>query len=200
VSAAISTLGAMALAVGMAALAHECARGNDRCLRPGITLAIALGTCALVEAVAAFGTQPIPAARLALLACTGVSAATDLQTGYIFDRVTLGSALLIAALAIRAGASLDALFGALAFGGALALPFALTRRRAIGFGDVKFAGAAGLALGAAASMQALWVACISGGGVAMLAILTRRVGRKTRMPFGPFLAFGICVALVAGTR
>jgi leader peptidase (prepilin peptidase)/N-methyltransferase len=121
-----------------------------------------------------------------------------LQTGYIFDRVLLAALTAIVATTWSLGRLTEGALAAIACAGALLIPFALSRGRAMGLGDVKLAGTAALALGVHASLDALWVACVSGGSVAALALATGRAGRRSRMPFGAFLALGTCVALFAG--
>lgn len=69
---------------------------------------------------------------------------------------------------------------------------AFHRRRgvdALGFGDVKLAGALGLWLGAGDFALALLVASLAGLGLAGVAALNGRpVGRATKLPFGALLA------------
>jgi prepilin signal peptidase PulO-like enzyme (type II secretory pathway) len=191
-AAAGAALGMTAL---FASIAQRCIRRYGGGLRARKTFGIALAACALVLGFCAFRNTGPTLAGAAILACAGVCAAIDLQSGYIFDGVLLAAIAWIVPAAILSGSALDGLFGALACGGALFLPFALSRGRAIGFGDVKLAGTAGLALGLGPSLAALWIACVSGGAVAAVALAAGRAGRRTPMRFGPFLALGVCVAL-----
>jgi len=71
--------------------------------------------------------------------------------------------------------------------------------RGMGMGDVKLAGVLGLFLGAAVG-PAIFVALISGTlvGAAVIARKGAAEGRKTAVPFGPFLALGGVVALFWG--
>jgi leader peptidase (prepilin peptidase)/N-methyltransferase len=71
--------------------------------------------------------------------------------------------------------------------------------RGMGMGDVKLAAVLGLFLGRAVG-PAVFVALISGTlvGAAVIARKGAREGRKTAVPFGPFLALGAVVALFAG--
>ena len=76
---------------------------------------------------------------------------------------------------------------------------ALAYRRGMGMGDVKLAGVLGLCLGRAV-IPAILMALVAGvlaGGV-IIARLGAREGRRTAVPFGPFLALGAIVALFAG--
>ena len=71
--------------------------------------------------------------------------------------------------------------------------------RGMGMGDVKLAGVLGLYLGRAVG-PAILVALLSGTlvGVVIIARKGTREGRKTAVPFGPFLALGGVVGLFAG--
>lgn len=76
---------------------------------------------------------------------------------------------------------------------------ALAHPRGMGMGDVKLAGVLGLCLGRAV-VPGILVALLAGvliGGV-IVARVGARAGRKTAVPFGPFLALGAIVALFAG--
>jgi leader peptidase (prepilin peptidase)/N-methyltransferase len=77
--------------------------------------------------------------------------------------------------------------------------FALAYPRGMGMGDVKLAGVLGLFLGrevAVAILAALIVGVIT--GLCVMARVGVEEGRKTKIPFGPFLAIGAVVAIVAG--
>jgi len=69
----------------------------------------------------------------------------------------------------------------------------------MGMGDVKLAAVMGLFLGRAVA-PAIMIALLAGVlvGVAVIARKGARQGRKTAVPFGPFLALGAVVAVFAG--
>jgi leader peptidase (prepilin peptidase)/N-methyltransferase len=71
--------------------------------------------------------------------------------------------------------------------------------RGMGMGDVKLAGVLGLYLGRAVA-PAVFVALITGvlAGMAIIARKGAAEGRRTAVPFGPFLALGALVAMFAG--
>jgi leader peptidase (prepilin peptidase)/N-methyltransferase len=108
----------------------------------------------------------------------------------------------VAAVAIQAivdpDALVEALIAAAAAGGFLLLAV-LAYPRGMGMGDVKLAAMMGLFLGRAVA-PAMFVALIS--GVVVGAVIIARVGaekgRKTAIPFGPYLALGGLVGLFAG--
>jgi len=68
----------------------------------------------------------------------------------------------------------------------------------MGGGDVKLGGAIGLLVGYPGALIALWLAVVAGGLAAIGLMMMRKLGRKDSMPFGPFLALGAIVALLAG--
>src|SRR4051794_6165540 len=76
---------------------------------------------------------------------------------------------------------------------------AFLRPGAMGGGDVKLALMLGLFLGGAV-VPALFVAFIAGSiiGVAIIARIGLEKGRKTGIPFGPYLALGGVVGIIAG--
>jgi leader peptidase (prepilin peptidase) / N-methyltransferase len=124
----------------------------------------------------------------------------DLERRLIPNAITLPAA--IAALA--AGILLDVSFvpeqllaGAAA--GGFFLLAALMYPRGMGMGDVKLAGTLGLFLGRAVA-PAVFLALVTGVlvGVAVMVRLGAAEGRRTAVPFGPFLALGGVVALFAG--
>jgi leader peptidase (prepilin peptidase)/N-methyltransferase len=83
--------------------------------------------------------------------------------------------------------------------GAFLLIFALAYPKGMGMGDVKLAVVLGLFLGryvAVALLAGVLVATVV--GTAIMARVGVARGRKTAVPFGPFLAFGGVVALLAG--
>jgi leader peptidase (prepilin peptidase)/N-methyltransferase len=105
--------------------------------------------------------------------------------------------LAVAAL-VDPGGLPERLIAAVAAGGAF-FAVALAYPAGMGMGDVKLAGLLGLYLGAAVA-PALAVALVAGTvvGVAIMARRGVREGRKTAVPFGPFLALGGLVGVFAG--
>lgn len=83
--------------------------------------------------------------------------------------------------------------------GGFLLIVALLRPGGMGMGDVKLAAVMGLFLGLSV-IPALLIAFVSGSLVGVAIILKRghKLGAKTAIAFGPFLAFGAIVACFAG--
>lgn len=134
---------------------------------------------------------------LALLAacCGSVAAAVvDARTGLLPDRIVVPTACIALLCAAAAGSSTVALAGGSICGGALLVPFVVTRGRGLGLGDVKLAAAVGCGLGPVAGAAALGAAFVAGGAYGALLLATGRATRRTAIRFGPFLAGGTLVA------
>jgi leader peptidase (prepilin peptidase)/N-methyltransferase len=124
----------------------------------------------------------------------------DLEHRIIPNKITLPAA--VAAVAIGAALDLKGVPEQLIAGsgaGGFLLAFLLMYPRGMGMGDVKLAVVLGLFLG-----RSVGVAILAGVLTATLvgAVVIARVGveagRKTAVPFGPFLAFGGVMGLFAG--
>lgn len=136
-----------------------------------------------------------------------VVAVIDLQTRRIPNRLTypLTPALLVL-LALAAvlegvpGNAVRALLGGVACF-ALLLVLALINPRGMGMGDVKLAAFIGIGLGYL-GWGHVWLGLFAGflgGGVIAGALLALRLrSRKDHIPFGPWLALGALVTLLAG--
>jgi leader peptidase (prepilin peptidase) / N-methyltransferase len=124
----------------------------------------------------------------------------DLEHRLIPNRITFPAALaaLVAIVALDRGFLLEALVAGAGAGGFFLLA-ALAYPRGMGLGDVKLAGLLGLVLGRSVG-PALFIALVAGVLVGALIIARNGAaeGRKTAVPFGPFLALGGVVALFAG--
>jgi leader peptidase (prepilin peptidase)/N-methyltransferase len=82
----------------------------------------------------------------------------------------------------------------------LGLP-AILSPKGMGMGDAKLIGVLGLYLGAAVA-PAFFVAFLVGTalGIAIIVRKGMQAGRKTAVPFGPFLALGGIVGVLAGNE
>jgi leader peptidase (prepilin peptidase)/N-methyltransferase len=125
----------------------------------------------------------------------------DLEHRIIPNKLTGPAAIaaVVIGLALDPGGEPERLIAAAAGGGFFLLA-ALAAPGGMGMGDVKLAGVLGLFLGAAVA-PALLIALLSGVLVSVVVIARKGVagGRKTAIPFGPFLAFGGIVAMLVGT-
>ncbi|MFI9616041.1 prepilin peptidase [Streptomyces sp. NPDC052023] len=134
-------------------------------------------------------------------------AAVDLRVQRLPDPLTLP--LAAGALALLGVASLvpghagdlgTALLGSLALGGFYFLLF-LINPAGMGFGDVKLALGAGAVLGWygwGAVLLGTFAAFVCGAVYGGALIVVRKAGRKTAIPFGPFLLAGAFAGLLLG--
>lgn len=138
-----------------------------------------------------------PLAALAVLASVTV---TDLRRMIIPNRVVLpaAAAALVFNVALGPGLWWEYPVAGLAAFAFLLLP-AVIRPGAMGMGDVKLALFMGFLLGRYVAV-ALFIALIASAFIGLALIATKIRGRKDRIPFGPFLAAGSAVALLAGEQ
>jgi leader peptidase (prepilin peptidase)/N-methyltransferase len=128
------------------------------------------------------------------------AALIDLEHRIIPNRITgLGAVLaLVCGLALDPSGEPERLIAGAGAGGLLLLA-ALAYPGGMGMGDVKLAAMMGLFLGKTVA-PAILLALLTGVvfGTAVIARKGSREGRKTKVPFGPFLALGTLVAVFAG--
>jgi leader peptidase (prepilin peptidase)/N-methyltransferase len=137
---------------------------------------------------------------LVLVAILVPIALIDLEHRVIPNKIIVpaGIAAIVIGLALNPAGVPEQLIAGAAAGGFLLL-FALAYPRGMGMGDVKLAAVLGLYLGRSVAV-ALLVAVIAGtvAGALVMARVGVAKGRKTAVPFGPFLALGGVVALLMG--
>jgi leader peptidase (prepilin peptidase)/N-methyltransferase len=78
----------------------------------------------------------------------------------------------------------------------------LAKPGGMGWGDVKLSGVLGLYLGFlgwGAVAVGAFAAFLIGGGVGLALIASKRAGRKTKIPFGPYMVAGALIAVFAGS-
>jgi leader peptidase (prepilin peptidase)/N-methyltransferase len=126
----------------------------------------------------------------------------DLDHRIIPNRITGPAAVAAVAIGLAtrpSGVPEQLIAGAVAAG--FLLVFVLAYPRGMGMGDVKLAGVLGLFLGRSVGV-AILVALLAGSliGIAVMARQGVEKGRKTAMPFGPFLALGGVVAVLVGPQ
>ncbi|MEA2250899.1 MAG: leader peptidase (prepilin peptidase) / N-methyltransferase [Solirubrobacteraceae bacterium] len=179
---------------------------RGRCRQCGTSISaryplVELTTGVLYAAVVAFrhGTLDIVLGLLLVTVLVPV-VLIDLEHRLIPNRITLPAAVaaVVAALIVDPGFVPEQLIAAAAAGGFFLLAV-LAKPGGMGMGDVKLAAVLGLYLGRAVA-PAVLIGLISGVAVGAVIIARKgaREGRRTRVPFGPFLALGAVVALFAG--
>jgi leader peptidase (prepilin peptidase) / N-methyltransferase len=181
-------------------------RGRARCCGAAISpryplTELALG--ALYAAVVAVLWDEPGEVALGLVFVTVLAAITltDLELRIIPNKILIVAAVLAVAIAALSDpASLPERAIAAAAAGGLLFAAALAYPRGMGLGDVKLAATMGLFLGRNVG-PAILVALLAGSLVG-LAMIARQgaAARKQAIPFGPFLASGGVVGLLAGSE
>jgi leader peptidase (prepilin peptidase)/N-methyltransferase len=137
---------------------------------------------------------------LVLVAILVPVALIDLDRRIIPNKITgpaAVAAVVIGLITAPAGVPEQLIAGAAA--GGFLLFFALAYPRGMGMGDVKLAAVLGLFLGRSVGV-AILSALLLGSliGMAIMARVGVEQGRKTAVPFGPFLALGGIIGLLLG--
>ncbi|MEU6070367.1 A24 family peptidase [Streptomyces sp. NPDC047082] len=172
------------------------------------TLLLSATTALVCTALAAAtGTRPELGVWLLLAPFGVLLAVVDFRVQRLPDALTLplaGVALallgLVALLPEHAGDWLTALYGALALGGGYFVLF-LVNPGGMGFGDVKLALGMGTVLGWygwATVMLGTFAGFLLGALYGGALVVARRAGRKTAIPFGPFLIAGAFAGVLIG--
>jgi leader peptidase (prepilin peptidase)/N-methyltransferase len=181
-------------------------RGRARCCGVPISPRYPLTELAVgalfAATVAVYWDEPAEAAICCVfVAMLAAITLTDLEQRIIPNKILLVGAVLcvvIAALTDPGGLP-ERLIAAVA-AGALFFAVALAYPKGMGLGDVKLAATMGLFLGRAVAPAILAALLI--GSVVGLAMIARygSGARKMAIPFGPFLALGGVVGLLAGEQ
>jgi leader peptidase (prepilin peptidase)/N-methyltransferase len=174
---------------------------------PGTPLVALTTALACAGLAVATGARPELAVWLLLAPLGVLLAVVDFRVQRLPDVLTLplaGLALaLLGVMALvpeHAGQWPTALLGSLALGGAYFLLF-LVNPNGMGFGDVKLALGIGSVLGWygwGTVVLGTFAGFLFGGLYGLGLVLLRRAGRKTSIPFGPFLIAGAYVGLLIG--
>ena len=191
---------------GWLLLKGRCRDCGDR-ISPRYPL-VELGTGVLFAVMALrFGLDPVLPAYLYLAAVGIALALIDIDVKRLPDVLTLPSYPVVAlGLGIAALTGSDSgdfvralLGGAAMFAFYFALCFAYPA--GMGFGDVKLSGVLGLAtawVGWGAWALGMFAGFLFGGVWGIALILTKRGGRKSKVPFGPFMLAGALLGVLVG--
>jgi len=185
--------------VSWLALGGHC-RACDTRISPRYPLIEGLTGALFAAVVIAQGSSRTIWLNLIFVAALVAITVIDLDHQIIPNRIVAPLAVAAIALtAIFAPQHLTEHFIAGAAAGGFLLLAVLAYPAGMGMGDVKLAAVMGLVLGRAVA-PAMFIALISGTvvGAVVMARKGVREGRKTRIPFGPFLALGSVVGLFAG--
>jgi len=125
----------------------------------------------------------------------------DLDYQIIPDRISLPGIPLawLAAVGLGSLTWVDATLGALLPAGLFLAVFFLSRG-GMGLGDVKLVAMIGAFLGWQLALLTILAAAISGSLVGVAMMVFQGKGRKTAVPFGPFLSLGAVVSLAWGPQ
>jgi leader peptidase (prepilin peptidase)/N-methyltransferase len=146
---------------------------------------------------------PFAVLGIALVAISAV----DLERFVIPNRIVYPTLALVAPLLVVSSAvdhrwgSLGraAIAGAVAFAGFFVVHVVVPR--GMGFGDVRLAGLIGLStgwLGLGHAFVAFLAGFVLGAMIGIVVMMVTGGGRKTRIPFGPFLGAGAVLAVLWG--
>ena len=131
-----------------------------------------------------------------------VGLATDLDQRVLPDELTLPViplALLYAVSGLNplvGGALLLAVLAAVLIPAILYLPSIPFGAGAFGIGDVKFLAGMGLMVGGERALSGTLFGLVVAGVVLLVLLATRRIGRRSFIPFGPFLIIGALWAVL----
>jgi leader peptidase (prepilin peptidase) / N-methyltransferase len=181
-------------------------RGRSRCCGEPISsryplTELALGALYAATVLVLWNDPGEVALGLVFVTMLAAITLTDLERRIIPNRILLVAALIAAAIAaaVDPGSLPERAIAAVVAGG-LFFAAALAYPRGMGLGDVKLAAVMGLFLGRDVA-PAIFVALLAGSLVG-LAMIARQgtTARKQAIPFGPFLALGGVVGLLAGDQ
>jgi leader peptidase (prepilin peptidase)/N-methyltransferase len=88
--------------------------------------------------------------------------------------------------------------GGAALGFGLFYVVAVLSRGGMGGGDIKFMGMVGALMGWRAVLLTTFLGSLAGSVLGIFLMVVRGKGRKTKIPFGPFLALGALLTLILG--
>jgi len=150
----------------------------------------------------------VPAYLAVAFVCV-VLTVIDATSKLLPNRVTYPAFPVVAGLLLGASLALGdlgrmqrGLLAALAVTALFLLLF-LVNPSGMGFGDVKFVPTLGLALGWLSwpvLAVGIFAAFLLGGVIGVAAMVVLRLGRKSLLPFGPWLAAGALLAVLAGSQ
>jgi leader peptidase (prepilin peptidase)/N-methyltransferase len=136
---------------------------------------------------------------LVFVAMLAIITLTDLERRIIPNKVLIAAAVICLAITIPTDPSgIPERLIAAAIGGGIFFLVVLAYPRGMGLGDVKLVATMGLFLGRAVA-PAILAGLLAGSAIGLALIASRGAeARKMTIPFGPFLALGGIVGLLAG--
>ncbi len=175
-------------------------RGCGEPISPRYTVVELLTAALYLAAYLVFGVSVDTLIMIILFSCLVILSFTDLEHQLIPDRFPI----IIFSLGIINAAygyfcldksPLTYIIGLFA----VSVPFfILSCFGAMGGGDVKLMAAAGLLLGWEKILLATLIGSVVGAVFAVIFMIRKKAGRKTEVPFGPFLSIGISATALCG--
>lgn len=160
-----------------------------------------------------FGLRPVLFPYLLMTFLLIAITVIDFQLEIIPDKITLPAAVFFLLMALIGkytpalewpigplASLLGMLFGAGLILAIVGLYYALTRKLGMGMGDVKFLAMAGTLVGWKGTFLILMLGSLAGTILALPLMLLGKAGRKTVIPFGPFLALGTFITMLYGPQ
>lgn len=123
---------------------------------------------------------------------------TDLRRRRIPNYLTLPALFVALTIALSQGRFMAAGAGAIVGAAFFVLPMFIYGLGAAGGGDVKLAAFMGAALGTYGLLIALMVAGVAASVTVLAGMAAGRLERRSKVPFGPFLALGGVAAVALG--
>ena len=164
---------------------------------------VAVSAIAFALLPARFADDPLALAAFgAWFVTLVVGLATDLDQRLLPDVLTLPvipPALVYAVSGLNplvGGGWIGALIAAIVIPAVLYLPSIPFGAGAFGMGDVKLLAGAGLMLGFARAIGGVLTGLLLAGVVLVVLLVVRRIGRRSYIPFGPFLIIGALWAVL----
>lgn len=209
------TCGAPASGVGLVPMLRisrrgsGCAQCGARPAHPWRPAVMALACAAILGGFAARFGDDVALAPFAVLGIALVAiSAVDLERFLIPNRIVYPTLALVAPLLVVSSAvdhrwgslARAAIAGAVAFSGFFVVHVVVPK--GMGFGDVRLAGLIGLTtgwLGLGHAFVAFLAGFVLGALIGIAVMAATGGGRKTRIPFGPFLAGGAVFAVLWGS-
>ncbi|KMT21329.1 prepilin peptidase [Clostridium cylindrosporum] len=137
---------------------------------------------------------------LVLVSVLIITSVIDINTGYIYERVSLvgiiAGVVFIVYKYISSGEMLTYILGGVAAGGIIAIIILLTN--GMGWGDAEVAFLCGLFLGLSSSILMIFLSIVLGGIGASILLVFGKKSRKDAIPFAPYISIGGLIALLYG--
>jgi prepilin signal peptidase PulO-like enzyme (type II secretory pathway) len=142
--------------------------------------------------------------RAATLAALLLILVVDVEHRRVLNVVLVPVALMGLGQALAGGPGLAPTVGSALLGGTVGLGLfaliGLLQRGGMGAGDVKLAGVIGILVGFPQVLPALLLGILAGGGAALWLLAVRRSGRRSTMPYAPYLVMGAWTVLLHGSE